>query len=487
MRKLQLSHSKFLSLAEMIKKACDPNKPTFVSRLPKNAQSLDEVYTELYHDFRMYKLDTNDPDFNSLDEDGKDKFENNDSWMDSIKEEYYDLAEKADTKLEDIAKSKEQEMQKNIPEVDPEVKNKELIRIKVLAEEQYKAEKKSIADSITSMSNAVSNYQENSIGVVQGLAIRASLSEVSARIDGALSTLFEKLISVSDDALEGQTRGDHFEFTSLQRARIDSVEVAIVSKAREAPLAAAQGHHGAGHGGGAGKTFLRKVDPPKFTGDILEFPEFKRKWAANVTRENLEEESELDRLRDNVPESAKKMLIGEKSLSNAWKILTTMYGNKTMLANKLKGKLKSIKSQGKEDYDVVINLAIEVKGIIKSLTEMSMQEMLKYDDEYLSAIYKALPARERDKWLNFDKAGYETEWGAMEVFLEIIREKATNSKVLLSNYAAHDAEEIKCRKCHKFGHKKADCTELASASAKAAFTTRANKDASSDEEDMKDE
>ena len=136
---------------------------------------------------------------------------------------------------------------------------------------------------------------------------------------------------------------------------------------------------------------------------------------------------------------------------------------------------------------MVINLAIEVKGIIKSLTEMSMQEMLKYDDEYLSAIYKALPARERDKWLNFDKEGYETEWGAMEVFLEIIREKATNSKVLLSNYAAHDAEEIKCRKCHKFGHKKADCTELASASAKAAFTTGANKDASSDEEDMKDE
>ena len=88
LRKLQLSHSKFLSLAKMIKKACDPTNPTFVNRLSKNVQSLDEVFTELYHDFRMYKLDTNDPDFNSLDDDGKDKFEINDSWMDSIKEEY---------------------------------------------------------------------------------------------------------------------------------------------------------------------------------------------------------------------------------------------------------------------------------------------------------------------------------------------------------------------------------------------------------------
>ena len=148
LRKLQLSHSKFLSLTEMIRKACDPTKPTFVSRLPKNVQSLDEVYTELYHDFRMYKLVTNDPDFNSLDEEGMDKFENNDSWMESVKEEYYDLVEKADSKLEDIAKSKEQEVQKNMPEVDSELKSKELIRTKALAEEQYKAEKKSIADSI---------------------------------------------------------------------------------------------------------------------------------------------------------------------------------------------------------------------------------------------------------------------------------------------------------------------------------------------------
>ena len=73
MRKLQLSYSKFMSLAEMIKKACDPTKPTFVSRLSKNTESLDEIYTELYHDFRMYKLATDDPDFDGVDEDGKDK------------------------------------------------------------------------------------------------------------------------------------------------------------------------------------------------------------------------------------------------------------------------------------------------------------------------------------------------------------------------------------------------------------------------------
>ena len=111
----------------------------------------------------------------------------NDSWMDNIKEEYYDLAEKADTKLEQLAKSKEQKVVKNLPAEDTEVKSKELLKNKKLAEEQYRVEKKSIADSITSMSNTVNNFQENSIGAAQGQAIRVTLSEISARIDDTLT------------------------------------------------------------------------------------------------------------------------------------------------------------------------------------------------------------------------------------------------------------------------------------------------------------
>ena len=210
------------------------------------------------------------------------------------------------------------------------------------------------------------------------------------------------------------------------------------------------------------RTYLKKIEPPNFSGDILDFPEFKRKWAANVTREKLEEESELDRLRDNVPETARKMLIGEKSLGNAWKILTKLYGNKTMLANKLKAKLKNIKVSGKEDHDVVINLAIEVKSIVKNLTEVNMEEMLKYDDEYLSAIFKALPNQERTKWLNFDKDSFSSEWKAMEAFMEDAHDKATSTKILLSNYAAQESSAviIRCKKCHKIGPKNEDCTDF---------------------------
>ena len=70
--------------------------------------------------------------------------------------------------------------------------------------------------------------------------------------------------------------------------------------------------------------------------------------SSQVHSEKLVEQEELDHLRDNVPESAKKMLTGEKSLESAWKILTKLFGNKTMLANKLKAKLKNVKVSGRE-------------------------------------------------------------------------------------------------------------------------------------------
>ena len=71
------------------------------------------------------------------------------------------------------------------------------------------------------------------------------------------------------------------------------------------------------------------------------------------------------------------------------------------LANQLKAKLKNMKVSGKESHDIVINVAIEVKSIVKNLTELKMQEMLKYDDEYLSSILKILPEQQRNQWIEF--------------------------------------------------------------------------------------
>ena len=184
------------------------------------------------------------------------------------------------------------------------------------------------------------------------------------------------------------------------------------------------GLHGRETASNPERVMLKRIDPPKYTGDIIEFPDFQRKWKATVGKAKFSQEAELDRLRENVPEEAAKMLVGETTIAGAWKIMNSLYGNKTLLANKLKSKLKNISVSEKEDHDLVIELTIEVKSIVARLSEMNLQEMLKFDDEYLAAVFRVLPSQERVEWLRYDKDKFDTQWEAMMDFLQSAHQKA---------------------------------------------------------------
>ena len=48
----------------------------------------------MFYDFRVYKDDVNDPEFNEKDKDDKDKYPQNDAWFKAIKDQYFALVDK---------------------------------------------------------------------------------------------------------------------------------------------------------------------------------------------------------------------------------------------------------------------------------------------------------------------------------------------------------------------------------------------------------
>ena len=88
------------------------------------------------------------------------------------------------------------------------------------------------------------------------------------------------------------------------------------------------------------EVYLEKSKHPKFSGDDLDFAEFKRKWASQVPKAYLPEETELDKLRDAVPMEARDQLYGVVKLDVAWAILSKRYGDKLLISKKLKSQLK---------------------------------------------------------------------------------------------------------------------------------------------------
>jgi len=79
------------------------------------------------------------------------------------------------------------------------------------------------------------------------------------------------------------------------------------------------------------QVFLEKTKPPRFDGSELEFPEFQRKWKAQVNKAGLPEETELDKLRDSLLKQGKDMLYGVTTLEEAWKILGHRFGKKDLI------------------------------------------------------------------------------------------------------------------------------------------------------------
>ena len=112
---------------------------------------------------------------------------------------------------------------------------------------------------------------------------------------------------------------------------------------------------------------MEKSKPPKFAGDIVDYPEFKRKWLSVVSKANLPEESEIDKLRDAIPADAKDQLYGVKTMEKSWEILDKRFGNSRLISSKLKSQLKSIQCEGKSNPEKVISLTIKVRTIVTKL------------------------------------------------------------------------------------------------------------------------
>ena len=179
---------------------------------------------------------------------------------------------------------------------------------------------------------------------------------------------------------------------------------------------------------------LKKVDPPSFSGEEIDYPEFFRKWNAIVGPANLPDEAEIDRLRDALPENVRDMLVGINKTSKAWDILNKRFGDKDLIASKLKGELKGVTFSEKVDYEKVIAISIKVRSLVSRLESLGASDALKYDGEFVSAVYFQLPERQKCKWLEFDKTTHGDKWSALMSYLDIAYEQAVQEKLLLSSY-----------------------------------------------------
>ena len=159
---------------------------------------------------------------------------------------------------------------------------------------------------------------------------------------------------------------------------------------------------------------MKKSEPPKFNGNVIEFPEFKRKWKALVSKAGLPEESEVDKLKDAVTKEGKDTLFGATNMDEAWKRLDKIFGDPRIISNQLKTDLKNVKANGKTDAEKIKDLKTKVDILVRQMVMQKCDVVLIHDPEFLSNVFYAMPNCYRREWL---KSKVDHTWQNMITFL----------------------------------------------------------------------
>ena len=148
---------------------------------------------------------------------------------------------------------------------------------------------------------------------------------------------------------------------------------------------------------GLAQSGIKKRDPPKFSGSVLDYPLFKKNWSIEVSPGGLPELIELNHLKDSVPVTAKDRLYEVECMAEAWKILDRVYGKEFDLRNKLKQEFLSIKLSAKFSPLIEIELFQKVHKIAARIKAAKAQSLLENDFEYISLVYQLLPESQRER------------------------------------------------------------------------------------------
>ena len=440
----------------MVHRAVDPVNPSLVKSHAKNRVKLEAVFADLSHDWKAYRQDLGLPDseFNEVEE-GVPKYKYNDSWFKQIKLAYFELLEKSDCQLDDAEKPNEDSHSKEEKFVDQKVHQDERLASSLC--NQIVSLTENLTASIDNISSEVKRMDDGgeSVGRVQSL--KADLNTLDNKIDEVLNRLYSQYICLLSDSEIKEKEATRALYVKQEKLKISSILMILSKKAKEPDKPSPQAIS-TGGSGGREQTYLKKADPPKWLGDPLDFADFKRKWINQVSTAKMPPETELDRLRENVPTQAAKALFGETVMAKAWKVMESLYGDKDLIANKLKNQLKNMKVKGKKDYDIIIDLVTDVKNIVLRLQAIGAEEMLHVDNEFLSAIFRILPSTSQSKWLDFDKSHDKSKWAGFMRFMEVAREQALQTKVLMAGYE-QSGTDVACHKCGAAGHIARKCPD----------------------------
>ena len=149
-------------------------------------------------------------------------------------------------------------------------------------------------------------------------------------------------------------------------------------------------------GGGGG--MLKKIGISVFSGHMLDWSRFRRKFENLTGPESLSESATLAHLEEALPKEAREEIKEVESLKESWEVLERLYGDPLFTSLAVKNKLIDFHPAKGEAWVQIEELAKEIERACKALGSEWERSSLASDSLVLSAMVSKLPATLKIDW-----------------------------------------------------------------------------------------
>ena len=271
------------------------------------------------------------------------------------------------------------------------------------------------------------------VTVIQLQEAYKSLEKVETKLDSEGSK-FDKLLSeLGSSSLEDSTKEveEHETWQATQLSIIHALKVELaesIEKKKEVSSIVAKPE--AFSSVASFNTYFKKQDPPKFRGDCLEYIEFKKRWKSEISSHKLTADFEIGLLKRNIPEEGKIKLFNVESMDTAWNQLDKVYGDKGVICQKLKTKLKTLHPKSVDNHEIIIEIFNQMEYIVKRMNELGASALLQFDNDFWNCCYMVLPCEAQQQWDRYDSTSFTNKWDAFFAFMKQECDFALNKRAL---------------------------------------------------------
>merc|ERR1711867_31510 len=265
---------------------------------------------------------------------------------------------------------------------------------------------------------------------VAGIKLARGRKEELERKALTAHSLFEDVLSCSKDdnqLLNGRELGGR-QRESVER-KLQGIEEAI-SACEEQVLE--QGVEEQGARGGS--VVVEKLAMPKFSGNALDYVEYKDLFTELVSTLRVSEAAKMEYLRKSLDAKLLYIVRGAKDRKEAWRCLDEHFADRAGSIRTILRNLVAIDLSKGKLYERVDKLKNEIEHAQYLLKGLKAEGRLAGDIELVGRLLEKLPARLREKWVDWstaqgqDLVPGEDEWPSFLEWLAQVRRAAMKDR-----------------------------------------------------------